>query len=174
MTTSDKYPGRVVYPHTVREAALTVKRRATKGFSLLEILVVLAIGMVLVGVAIPVGVSAMRTYQLSAAVSAATGAIETTRYAAVMHGYPYQLAFTPATNSYQVSGLAPSGTVTGAPIPITGSGQISISRAATFQFAPGGTVTETSNNMAFSITSAWGGSNTITVSGVGNVTVTSP
>jgi prepilin-type N-terminal cleavage/methylation domain-containing protein len=162
-----------------KEVALTVKRRATAGFTLIELLVVIAIAMVLTGMALPLTINAMRSYQLTAAVSAATGAIQSTRYMAVMHGYPYEITFTPATNSYQVfsePGGATTYTAVGTAIPITGSGGISISRTVTYQFLAGGTVTETSSppNMVFSITNKWGGSHTITVTGVGNVSVTSP
>lgn len=171
-----------------QEVRLTVKRRVATGFSLVELLMVVAISMVLTGMAIPMTTNALRSYQLNAAVSAATGAIQSTRYAAIMHGYPYQITFTPATNSYQIFSMIPPGTVYSPvvnlrgtlyptyPIPITGAGGISISRTVTYQFAAGGTVTETSipPNMVFSITNEWGGSNTITVSGVGNVSVSSP
>jgi len=166
-----------------------VKRLTSTGLSLIELLVVIAIGTTLTVVAVPMTTNAMRSYRLTAAVAAATGAIQSTRYAAIMHGYPYQITFTPATNSYQVYS-EPGGQTTysavGTPIPITESGDISISRTVTFQFFAGGTVTETSNpvNMVFQIAninpstglpySTAGWSNTITVSGVGNVSVTTP
>jgi prepilin-type N-terminal cleavage/methylation domain-containing protein len=163
-----------------------VKRRAGAGFSLIELLIAIAIGTLLTAMAIPMTINALRSYQLTAAVSSATGAIQSTRYQAIMHGYPYEITFTPATKSFQVFSMIPPGTTYSAmvsvgsttlptsPVPITGSGGISISRTVTYQFAAGGTVTETSNNMVFSITNEWGGSNTITVSGVGNVSVSTP
>jgi prepilin-type N-terminal cleavage/methylation domain-containing protein len=163
-----------------------VKRQARAGFSLIELLVVIAIGTILTVMAVPMIINAVRSYQLTAAVSAATGAIQSTRYAAIMHGYPYQITFTPATNSYQIYSMIPpattysaqvstaGGTLPTNPIPITGSGDITISQTITFQFQPGGTVTSVPSNTAFSITNPYGLSNTITVSGVGNVTVTSP
>jgi prepilin-type N-terminal cleavage/methylation domain-containing protein len=152
-----------------------VKRRTATGFTLLELLIVIAIGLILAAFAIPMTINATRSYQLNAAVSSASGAIQSTRYLAIMRGCPYTITLIPATNSYQV---ASSSTCTTAyspgAIPITGAGGISISRSATFTFAPGGTVSEASNNMTFSITNEWGGSHTITVSGVGNVTVRTP
>jgi len=161
-----------------------VMRRSARGFSLIELLIVLAIGLVLTSMAIPMTISAMRTYQLNSAVSAVTGAIQSTRYAAIMHGSSYQVAF--ADNIYQVLTVLPTppwaapGTTylspVGGSIPITSSGGIFMTRVAIYQFAPGGTVTDVSpvTTSPFSIKNTWGGSYTITVSGVGNVTVTQP
>lgn len=170
-----------------------MKRRATLGFSLIELLVVLAIGTVLTVIAVPITINAMKSYRLTAAVSAATGAIQATRYAAIMHGYPgtgspgygYEVTFTPATNSYQVYAMVPPAITyspVGTAVPISRLGDATISRTVTYQFSAGGTVTETSivPNMAFQITNCGsppcpvGESNTITVSGVGNVSVTTP
>lgn len=154
-----------------------MKRRATTGFSLIELMVVIAIASVLAGIAIPMTINAVKSYRLTAAASAATGAIQSTRYAAIMQGCPYQVTFTPATNSYQVYSM-PSCTKSalGPVIPISRLGDVTISRTVTYQFNPGGTVTEipTTGNMIFSITNAIGGSKTITVSGVGNVSVATP
>jgi len=183
-----------------RQAACARRQRAGAGLSLLELLVVVGIGTALTVIALPMGLNAMRSYQLSAATSAAAGAIEATRYAAVMHGYPgngvpgysYEVTITPATNSYQVLSMIPpatqfatqitqgGATLPTSPIPITSSGGIIISRVGqtgpgapiTFQFSAGGMVTETSTppNMIFTICNHIG-MNTITVSGVGNVSV---
>jgi len=154
-----------------------MRRRATSGFSLIEILTVVAIASVLAAIAVPLTLNALKSVRLTAAVSSATGAIQSTRYAAIMHGYPYQLTFTPSTNSYQAASQIPPATSfsnVGTPVPISRPGDATLSRSVTFQFSANGTVTETSNDMTFSITNAVGGSNTITVSTVGNVSVTSP
>jgi prepilin-type N-terminal cleavage/methylation domain-containing protein len=158
---------------------LTVNRRATSGFSLIEILVAVAIASVLAAFAIPMTINVVKGVRLTAAVSTATGAIQSTRYLAIMHGYLYEITFTPATNSYQVLNEVPPATTfsnVGTAIPISGPGAVTISRTITLQFNANGTVTEipTTGNMTFSITNAIGGSNTITVSSVGNVSVTTP
>jgi Tfp pilus assembly protein FimT len=162
-----------------RKADLTVKRCLATGFSLIEVLVVVTLGMVLTGIAVPLTLNSLKTVRLTAAVSTASGAIQSTRYLAIMHAYPYQMTFTPSTNSYQVlSEVPPAATFSnfGTAIPISGPGAVTISRAITLQFYANGIVTEipTTGNMTFSITNAIGGSKTLTVSGVGNVAVTSP
>jgi len=154
-----------------REAGHAVKRHES-GFSLLELLIVIAIAMVMMGIAIPTTLNAVRSYRQTAAVSAATGAIQAARYNAVMHGYSYQVTFTPSTNSYQVYNL-PSGSTyvaVGNAIPIARPGDVTMTAAATFTFYAGGTVTPGT----LQIKNNFGSSNTLTVSGVGNVTVSSP
>jgi len=167
-----------------RKGGPIVKRPAA-GFTLIEILVVVAIGSILTVIAVPMTINAMRSYRLMAAVSTATGAIQSTRYAAIMHGCTYNITFTSGTNSYQVTSAATCTTpYTGQVIPISGSGDIAIVSSGTYQFAPGGTVTSTLPNMAFQVAyinpstglpyTEAGWSNTITVTGVGNVSVGSP
>ena len=156
-----------------------MKRRTTAGFSLIEALVVVSIVCVLTAIAIPMTSNAMKSYRLAAAVASATGAIQATRYQAIMHGYWYQITFTPAMNSYQVYSMVPPATTysaVGTTVPISRPGDVTLSRTVTYQFKADGTVTETSTppNMIFSITNSVGGSNTITVSRVGNVSVTTP
>jgi Tfp pilus assembly protein FimT len=155
--------------------------------------VVVAIGSILTVVAIPTTINGVRSYRLSAAVSAAAGAIQSTRYLAIMQGYPYQITFTPSTNSYQVLNEVPPATTfsnVGTAVPISGPDAVLISRVITIQFSANGTVSEittppngvsplvfqianinTTTGVAYT-TSGW--SNTLTVSSVGNVTVTSP
>jgi type IV fimbrial biogenesis protein FimT len=165
-----------------------VKRRAATGFSILEILMVMVIAAVLAAFAIPMTINAVKSYRLTAAVSSATGAIQSTRYLAIMNGCPYQITFTPATNSYQATGWTTTSgnpatctnAYTGAVVPISSPDADSISRVITLQFSANGTVSETTtppagvSPMVFKITNSIGGSNTVTVSSVGNVSVTSP
>ncbi|MGO8814259.1 MAG: hypothetical protein ACLQVG_06260 [Terriglobia bacterium] len=170
-----------------------MKRGATTGLTLLELLMVITVGSVLTILAVPVTVNGVRSYQLTAAVSSATGAIQSTRYLAIMHGYPYQITFTPSTNSYQVLNEAPPATSFSnvlSAVPISGPDTVVISRTITMQFSANGTVTEITtppvgvSSMVFQIaninhttglayaTAGW--SNTLTVSSVGNVAVTTP
>lgn len=170
-----------------------VGRPSTLGFSLIEILVAVAIVAVLSALAIPLTINTVKSTRLAAAVSAATGAIQSTRYLAIMHGYPYQITFTPSTNSYQVLNEVPpaaSFSNVGTAIPISGPGAATISRTITIQFAANGTVSEVTtppagvSALVFSICqpsiacpatiTTTGLSNTITTSTVGNVSTTSP
>jgi prepilin-type N-terminal cleavage/methylation domain-containing protein len=107
-----------------------VKRRATAGFSLIEALVVVSIVGVLAAIAIPMSLNAMKTYRLTAAVAATTGAIKATRYQAIMHGYQYQITVTSSSLSYQVYRMAPPATTfsaVGSAVPIARVGDVTMS-----------------------------------------------
>ena len=114
----------------------------------------------------------MASYQLSAAVDSATGAIQGARYQAIMHGYPYQVAFDTTQNTFQVLSEAPpatSFTSTGGAVPLS-SVPITLSAATTLQFKPNGSVSATVGTMTFSI-SYHGATKTLTVSKYGSITV---
>jgi hypothetical protein len=88
---------------------------------MIEALMVVAIGLLLGGMAIPIFTNAMKNYYQSATVSAAAGAIQSTRFQAIMQGYPYQLVFTPSTLSYQLFTEVPPATKFSLVVPLTGS-----------------------------------------------------
>jgi prepilin-type N-terminal cleavage/methylation domain-containing protein len=91
-----------------------VRKRIAAGFTLIEMVIVIAIAMVLTGIAIPSIINAMNAYRFSAAVSAVAGAVQTTRFQAIMKGCQYQLIFTPSSASYQVYSEVPAtGSTTG-------------------------------------------------------------
>jgi Tfp pilus assembly protein FimT len=168
-----------------KEVALTVKRSAAAGYSLLQVVVALGISFTLAGISTPVFLSALNAYRFSAAVSAVTGAITTTRFQAVMQGCPYQLVFTSLTMSYQVSSEAPAaGTTTcassfsavGPAVLIPSAGPITMSGTSfTFTFNSNGTVSEVANpsgsglQLSNSLKSAY-----VYVTGVGNVSTCQP
>jgi Tfp pilus assembly protein FimT len=154
------------------EAAPT--RVCASGFTLLELTFVVAIGMVVTTISVPMTKTAMKTYHLNAAVSAVTGAIQSTRYQAIMHGYHYNMSFDPASQSYQLGSKVPPATAfsnAGTAIPWCSTGDVTMSPSTTLEFFPGGTVTATTGSMSFSLSNGTT-TKTITVSGVGNVTVT--
>ncbi len=98
--------------------------------------------MVMAAMAIPQTRAAMASYELSAAVDSASGAIQSTRYQAIMHGYPYQVAFNNTTNTFQVLGEVPPATTftnVNSAVPLSGEA-ITLNASPTFQFKSNGSV----------------------------------
>lgn len=149
------------------------------GFTLVELLFVAAIGMIMAGMAIPAARSAIASYQLDAAADSAAGAIQGTRYQAIMHGYPYQVDFDATANTYQVyseAGTATTFSTVGSAVPISAV-QIAINAGSTnhvtLQFKPNGAVTVSSGQTTpVSFTISYNGTTkTLTVSNYGSVSV---
>ena len=127
----------------------------------------------MMGVAVPIVRQTTALFRLNGAVSSVTGAIRTTRYQALMKGYPYRLAITPSTRQYQLlNDPERDGTFanTGTAVPITSSAA-TISAATTLEFRPNGRVVATTGAMNLNLTYN-GTTKTIAVSNYGNVTVT--
>jgi Tfp pilus assembly protein FimT len=80
------------------------------GLSVLELVLVVALAMVMGTMAIPATRSAVATYQLDSAADNAAGAIQVTRYQAIMNGYPYQVNFNSSNNQFQVLSEVPPAT----------------------------------------------------------------
>jgi prepilin-type N-terminal cleavage/methylation domain-containing protein len=169
-----------------------VKRRSNSGFTLLEALLVIAISVVVAAIALPVFTRYVNNYRLIAAVSAVTGAIQTTRFQAILHGCQYQLVLTSSTMSYQVyteapqppataclstfTTVMPGTTAPAGAVPILSSGPITMSGTSfTFTFSSNGTLTEVASpagtglELTNSLKSTY-----IYVSGVGDVTTCQP
>ena len=147
--------------------------RPSQGFTVIELALTLAAISVLVAVAVPTTVNTLRNLRLSAAVSAATGAISATRYQAIMHAYPYNITFNSSNATYQVASEPPgasSFTNLGSAIPISGVGDVTINQTTTLQFNANGTVTATTGTLTFTISNPLT-THTITVTGVGDVSV---
>lgn len=144
------------------------------GFTVLELAFVITVGMVVTTLSVPMTMTALKTYHLNTAVAAVTGAIQSTRYQAIMQGYHYNITFDPTLTSYQVAAKVPPATTfsnVGAAIPWSTTGDVTISTPlTTLEFFPGGTVTASAGSMTLSVGNGIA-SKTITVSGVGNVTV---
>lgn len=117
--------------------------------------------------------STIDSYKLNAAATSASWAIQTTRYQALMKGYPYQLTFSTTNNTFQVAS-EPPGTASfanvGGAVPITSS-PVTIGTAAQLQFKGNGSVSSVvAGSQSFTITYK-GRTKTITVSNYGSVTV---
>ena len=143
-----------------------------RGFSLIEIVIVLLVGSILTAMAIPQIKSQLNSYRLNSAVAMAKWSIQSTRFQALMKGYPYQVAFNATNFNYQIQNL-PSGTTysnVGGTVPLA-SWPMTLSANTTLRFLPNGSVNAPVGGLSFTITYQ-GTTKTITVSNYGNVTVT--
>jgi Tfp pilus assembly protein FimT len=147
--------------------------RKTRGYSIVELIFCVLIGLILTAMAVPQIQSTLMWYRLQGAVASATWAVQSTRYQALMAGYPYQVVFTQSNNNYQIQSL-PNGTVVyanvGTAVPLSGS-SIALNQNTTLRFSPNGSVSAPTGGLTFTITYA-GITKTITVSTYGNVKVT--
>jgi prepilin-type N-terminal cleavage/methylation domain-containing protein len=145
---------------------------SNRGFTLIELIMVLLVGSVLTAMAIPQVQRGLNNYRLRGAVASATWAIQSTRYQAMQQGYPYRVVFTAATGTYQIQNL-PSGATylnVGTAVPLSGS-VVTMTPDTTIQFRPNGAVLNMVGTLSFTI-SYQGTTETITVSNYGNVSVT--
>jgi type IV fimbrial biogenesis protein FimT len=164
-------------------------RSGAGGTTLLELVVVVAIVSVLLAISVPGYQSSMKSMHLSSATTAITGAIQSTRYKAIVSGCQYTIAFSQANTNYQIAGQSLSGNPpscgslanVGSALPWSTSGDVSLKVSSTLTFYPAGTMTATggstpcTNGIACLILSnGTTTTSTIIVSGVGNVKVTSP
>jgi Tfp pilus assembly protein FimT len=148
-------------------------RRSTsaRGFSMVELLMVVAVGIILSAMAIPQVQSQVYNYRLNSAVAMAKWSIQSTRFQSLMKGYPYQVAFSAANTNYQIQNL-PSGVSyqnVGTAVPLA-AWPMTVSANTTINFRPNGMVTATVGTNTFTIT-YMGTTKTISVSNYGNVTV---
>ncbi|HLJ24168.1 MAG TPA: GspH/FimT family pseudopilin [Candidatus Acidoferrales bacterium] len=147
------------------------KARRDRGYSLVELVIVMLIGTVLTAMAIPQVKSQVYSYRLNSAVAMAKWAIQSTRFQALREGYPFQVAFTASSQTYQIQDL-PSGTTyqnVGGVVPLA-AWPMTFSADTTINFKPNGMVTATVGSNSFTITYQ-GTTKTITVSNYGNVKV---
>jgi prepilin-type N-terminal cleavage/methylation domain-containing protein len=158
----------------------TNKTRNDAGFSMIELIMVLVVGVTLTACAIPLISSVVHYYRLRAAVSSATWAIQSVRFQSLEEGYPFQVTFTAGTGSasptYQIASEAPGATTftnVGSSVPLSGSA-VTLNQTETFQFKGNGTVaTSPASNAPYQFTISYSGTTeTITVSNYGNVDVT--
>ena len=161
-----------------------IANRGTRGFSLVELMVVVAIVVTVACISLPIINTTLTNMRLGSAASSLAGAIQTTRYQAISIGCPFTLSVMPLSNSYQVatepvSGIPPAcGTayVNGGLIPFSSS-DISVNSSQTLVLNPSGTVTTVGSTLPASFTiilSNGAATKTVKVSGVGNVKVTAP
>jgi Tfp pilus assembly protein FimT len=147
--------------------------RDERGFSLLELVTALMVGIILTSIAIPQVSSGINNYRLRGAVASATWAIQSTRYQALTQGYPFQVVLDSTTNKYQITSEPPGASSfsnVGTPVPLSGS-PVTLNQNTTLQFKPNGAVTAPVGALSFTI-SYKGLTKTVAVSNYGNVSVT--
>jgi prepilin-type N-terminal cleavage/methylation domain-containing protein len=76
--------------------------RRNSGFSLLELTMTLAVGLILAAMAVPAVRSSIQYFRVRSAVSSITGAIQSTRYRAIFDGC-HNIAFNSTANTFQVA-----------------------------------------------------------------------
>src|ERR1700758_1309497 len=72
------------------------------GFSLIEMVLVVAIGIITTVIALPLVNNIMSAYRLRSAVSSVTGFIQSARYQAISSGYAYQVVLNKAASTIQI------------------------------------------------------------------------
>ena len=174
-------------------------RSAARGWTMIELLVAVAIIGLMLKIAMPRVQNSLLNYRLGAATSSVAAAIQQTRYQAIMNGCYYTIAFTAGSTTYQVQTQAISGTPpvcatngdtsphftnVGAAIPWTTGAGLSVASSTTLEFGASGIVglppspatnplTPCAPACSFQLSNG-NATRTVTISGVGNVKVTSP
>jgi prepilin-type N-terminal cleavage/methylation domain-containing protein len=145
----------------------------SRGFTMIEVVMVMLVGLVLTAVALPQVKTGINNYRLNSAVAMAKWAIQSTRFQALEKGYIYQVVFTATTNGYKTQFSTDNGAtytdVPGSTTPLA-AWPMTFSADTTINFRPNGFVTATVGTNSFTITYQ-GTIATITVSNYGNVAV---
>ena len=175
----------MIWGSQIRKGA-TVRGRAARGFTMLELVIVVAIGMILAAMAVPFITNTLRVYRMRGAVTSVTSAISSGRYQAIFHGCKTQIVFTASTYSYQVQSEQPAiggqacltaYSNVGTAMPLMGKG-VALNQNVTLTFTPGGGVGSTPAMNPIQMVLTYPGftttvpQETIQVSNYGNITVT--
>jgi len=138
----------------MRDRAKSRLNGRNRGYTLVEMMMVILIIMVVTAIAIPQVKSSLNRYRLEGAVASATWAIQSTRYQALMQGYQYQVVFTKSTNSYQIQS-EPVGSSTfsnvGNSVPLSGASTV-LNQDTTLTFKPNGYVSDPANLYYMTVT----------------------
>jgi prepilin-type N-terminal cleavage/methylation domain-containing protein len=149
----------------------------SRGFTLIEMLVVVAVGIIMTAITIPAVSSSVRSYRVSSAVSSLTWAINSVRYQALEEGYPFQVVFSSSANTYLIqSSPTNNGTYSNvdpsanASVPFS-SYPVVLSADTTLNFKPNGYVTPVTGTLIFTVTYQ-GICQKLSVTNYGNVSIT--
>jgi prepilin-type N-terminal cleavage/methylation domain-containing protein len=110
------------------------------GFTVIELLVAMAIAAILMAMSVPVIGGTMSRMKMNSATSSISGAITKGRYRAIRNSDTYTLAITAPQNTYVVTDVATN--VSDAPVPLPSTVAINGGTNAvyTYTFCPNGTV----------------------------------
>jgi len=110
------------------------------GFTVLELLLVIAVGTILAAVAIPITTTALNNAHVTSMVDAISGAVAKTRYQSIMTSQPYTMVITTPANTYVVKNIS-TGVSVAMALP-SQTVQINGGTAATYTYTlcPNGTV----------------------------------
>lgn len=165
-------------------SALNTSQRQARGFSLLELTVVMAIIVITTVISLPMIRASLTAYTVNTAVTSITGAIQTTRYRALQNGYPFEITFTKSNSTYQIlSDVNNSGTFAqvGNTEPFSTTNNLLGATTTTLVLHPGGAVNcpacsgtqlDASGDFLLTVTYSNAPTETITVSPYGRITVT--
>jgi Tfp pilus assembly protein FimT len=165
------------HSNATRRTAISIRANRRAGFSLIELTMTLAVGIILAALAVPAVRSAIQYFRVRSAASSIAGAIQSTRYRAIFDGCPYNITLNKTANTLQVGSETASGntcaatfTNVGAAVPF-GSTAVALNQDVTLQFRPSGYVQATTATTTFTLT--YGSTTkTVTVSSYGNISVT--
>src|SRR5690348_1882534 len=126
------------YSHSSQDVTSVYSR--SKGFTIIELLVVMAIGLVIAAMSIPVVQSALSSMRLNSAVTSISTTISKTRYRAIRNSDIYTLAISTPLNTYVVADVSANVVDRVEPLPslvaINGGG----AAVYTYTFCPNGMV----------------------------------
>ena len=151
------------------------KRKSSRGFTLLELLMSMAVGVILTAVSVPMVNSSLVNYRMNSSVTMVSSAINSARYQAIYQGYPFTLTFTKSGGTYQLASQKPPATSfsnVGGAIPFEGGGMALNQDTVTLRFSPGGVVTSSAGDMSDIELTYKGQTRKIAVSTYGKLTVT--
>ena len=150
------------------------KQRGLRGYSVVELLIVVLVGGILTAMAVPKVQSSLDQYHLEGAVASSTWAIQSTRYQALVQGVQYQVVFNASNNTYQIQSSADGGvTFTNAgsngAVPLSGSAVV-MNQNTTLRFKPNGYVSAPVGALNFTV-SYRGLSEQVCVSNYANIKI---
>ncbi len=159
----------------IRNQAKTKRTGQNRGYSMIEIMMVILVISVVMTMAIPQVKSGVNNYRLNSAVAMAKWAIQSTRFQALEKGYIYQVVFSATNLNYKTQtstdqGVTYNDVTDGTSTIYTplSAWPMTLNQDTTIRFQPNGFVTAPVGSNVFTITYQ-GTTATITVSNYGNV-----